>query len=195
MSSVTYKTCDHMILEPLRIVMINMVGQMYKLDGSRLDISLDKIFKKFKKTENIIGIKLKGETKGDVVDKNTKKKKNLASLKIFNPEKCSYTLYSNKKMYTSQLTYNFKYIDMFKLSELIRTKYKVNALYNPVEYFALKVYYQYKNCTERNRATIIMYKSGKCAINGTNHRWKIREVYKWFNKILFDNHKDLSVMN
>lgn len=246
MTSVEYKNHNDMILEPIRIVMINMNGIIYNIHGKELNLNIENIFDKFKKTKNIIGIKYGLKTKGiEESKKKANKKTFLNSCQFYVNYKNKYdnertfkikvtrpgsihipgclflqdstdiieiiynylvnnnficpkitnkTINFNKKMYTSQLTYNFQYIDMLKFAEIIREEYKVNALYLPSKYYALKVYYKFKNNDERNTATIILYKSGKCAINGTNHRYKIREVYDWFNKLVFDNYKRIDAM-
>lgn len=248
MTTVEYNDYNDMILEPIRIAMININGTIFNLDNTDININIDEIYKKFVQTEDVIAIKYGEKMKGKIDSIKKSKKRTfynacqlyitytnqcnltkifkvkitrpgsihipgccflqdsydlleivynyLILIEMISPKNTSFYVKTNTKMYTSQLTYNFQYVDLFKFAEIIREEYKVNALYYPSNYYALKVYYVFrlKKNDERNTATIILHKSGKCSINGTNHRWKIREVYEWFNKVIFDNYKRIDAM-
>jgi TATA-box binding protein (TBP) (component of TFIID and TFIIIB) len=103
-------------------------------------------------------------------------------------------IYSEKTMLTTQYELSVKHIDRLKLSSIIREKYNVYCRYNPEKYPGLKIYYiaECHNPEDtRTKITIIMHRSGKVSINGANKKYKIIQAYKFINKIILDNLRDI----
>jgi len=101
-------------------------------------------------------------------------------------EKCS--------MFTTQVSYNFNYINCIKLINIIKEKYNCEVNYNPIKYFAVRIYYQFPDDIKYNRkCTIMLYTTGKCSINGLNSLSKVRKVYNWFTEIIYNHQKELDL--